>query len=68
MADVRVISSLYSIGFSTSKYYLPSSSKVANVSRLSLLLKHDSGMPLLDTVVNGTKQSSIRKSLNMEGS
>ncbi len=35
----------------------PSSSKVASVRRFSLLLRQDSGMPLLETVVSGTRQS-----------
>ena len=39
------------------KNNLPSSSNVANVNRFSLLLRQDSGIPLLDTVVNGTRQS-----------
>ena len=39
---------------------LPSSSNVARVSRFNLLLKHDSGIPLRETVVNGTRQSVIK--------
>ena len=38
-------------------FYSPSSSNVASVSRFNLLLRQDSGIPLLETVVNGTKQS-----------
>ena len=37
---------------------LPSSSNVASVNLFSLLLKQDSGIPLRDTVVKGTRQSS----------
>ena len=40
---------------------LPSSSNVARVSRFNLLLKHDSGIPLRETVVNGTRQSVLNK-------
>ena len=40
---------------------LPSSSNVARVNRFNLLLKHDSGIPLRETVVNGTRQSVLNK-------
>ena len=43
----------------------PSSSNVAKVSLFNLLLKHDSGIPLRDTVVRGTKQSKS-KNVNLK--
>ena len=51
-------------------FYSPSSSNVASVSRFNLLLRQDSGIPLLETVVNGTKQSGGKKVLksNYNGS
>ena len=51
----------WNVRSNTEKCSFPSSSNVASVSRFNLLLKHDSGIPLRDTVVNGTRQSALKK-------
>ena len=57
----QILLDYFSIRSNSKSIRLPSSSNVARVNLFNLLLKHDSGIPLRETVVNGTRQSVLNK-------